>query len=133
ALPASARTRYSAHLADCDSCREQVVMLARAAGVADQLEQGAAHAHEITPSISWRERLAALFTSSTWRYAMPVIALLFVSGIVLWVMTGTRNRHESANQIAATRPNEAPQLNHAEAAKQADEMATNSAAPPSAA
>src|SRR5947209_6244575 len=52
ALPASARTRYSAHLADCDSCRAQVVMLARAAGIAEQLAQGAARAHEITPSVS---------------------------------------------------------------------------------
>ena len=134
ALPASARTRFSAHLADCDSCREQVVVLARAAGVADQLEQRAAHAHELTLAVSWRERLAALFTSSTWRYAMPVVALVFVSGIVLLLMTGTRKGPESANQIAsASRPNEAPQFDHAEAARQADELPTNSAAPPSAA
>src|SRR5205085_5613751 len=128
ALPAMVRTRYSQHLADCDSCREQVVVLARAAGVADQLEQRAARANEITPSVSWRERLAALFTSGTWRYAMPVIALLFVSSIVLWVMTGTRSKHESANQIAsASRTNETPQFNHAEVVSQPNEIAPDSA------
>src|SRR5205085_6690399 len=129
ALPAMVRTRYSQHLADCDSCREQVVVLARAAGVADQLEQRAARANEITPSVSWRERLAALFTSGTWRYAMPVIALLFVSSIVLWVMTGPRNKlNESPNQIAsASHPNEPPQLNHAEVVSQPNEIAPDNA------
>ena len=125
ALPASARTRYSAHLADCDSCREQVVVLARAAGIADQLEQRAARRSEITPSVSWRERLAALFTSGTWRYAMPVVALLFVSGIVLWVLTGTSSKRQAAQtQIAsAARTSEEQKLNHA-----ADEGAANQSA-----
>jgi hypothetical protein len=132
ALPASARTRYAAHLADCDTCRAQVATLARAAGIADQLEQHAARRSEITASVSWRERFAALFTSNTWRYAMPVVALVFVSGIVLWVMTGIRSKREAAPQqiASATRTNEAPQMNHAPADEQtASGIASNNAAP----
>ena len=42
ALPAAARSRYSAHLADCDDCRRSVTQVAFAAGVADRLNERAA-------------------------------------------------------------------------------------------
>jgi hypothetical protein len=117
ALPAPTRTRYTAHLADCDTCRQEVVLLAGAAGVADRLAQQPALIDESVPALSWRARLAALFAPGTWRYALPVVALLAVSGVVLLVITGTRKADQSAaTQIAsAQRANQAPEQNHAPA------------------
>src|SRR5213075_1400212 len=67
AVPPSARARYSAHLADCADCRAQVIVLARAAGVADRFAE---HAAVVAPLLapSWRARLAALFAPGAWRY-----------------------------------------------------------------
>jgi hypothetical protein len=117
ALPAPTRTRYTAHLADCDTCRREVVLLAGAAGVADRLAQQPAIIDEGVPARSWRARLAALFAPGTWRYALPVVALLAVSSVVFLVTRGTREAHQSiATQIAsAPRANQAPEQNHASA------------------
>ncbi len=103
ALPASMRAHYAEHLAGCDDCRQQVVVLARAAGVADQIERQAEAAFKPAPAASWRARLAALFApGGAWRYAMPLIALLAVSGVVLWSMTGLREqRAGNATEIAS--------------------------------
>ncbi len=107
ALPAATRTYYTAHLAACAECRAQVVTLARAAGIAEQL----ASAHTAGAVIAahaptWRARLAAFFAPGAWRYAIPLIALFIVSGVVLWSMTGLRARraNDSAapQQVAAT-------------------------------
>lgn len=116
AVPPLARARYAAHLADCDDCRAQVVVLARAAGLADRFaEHGAVVAPLLTPS--WRERLAAWFAPGAWRYAMPFVALLLVSGVVFWVMSGARRERASTAQapaqIAASRPNAEAEQNHA--------------------
>ncbi len=122
ALPESARARYSAHLADCDGCRAQVVLLARAAGVAERMaERGAVTVATQAPS--WRARLAALFAPGAWRYALPVIALLLVGGVVLRVMNSARleraNTAQSNTQVATTaRPNEVAEQHHEEAAPQ---------------
>lgn|GEM_PF-289967 len=119
ALPAPTRTRYAAHLADCDVCRHEVVVLARAAGVAERLAERPAVAAAAVPSLSWRERLATWLAPGTWRYALPVVALVAISGVVLLVMTGTRkSQHESATQVAsAPHVNSAPEQNHAPAAQ----------------
>src|SRR5918998_1705871 len=76
-----------------------------AAGVADRIEEsergvGVAAAGAVsTRSPSWRERLAAIFAPRAWRYAMPVVALVAVSAVVL-VMT-RRMTPESASETAA--------------------------------
>ncbi|MFL6207501.1 MAG: zf-HC2 domain-containing protein [Pyrinomonadaceae bacterium] len=115
ALPAPTRTRYTAHLADCDTCRREVALLAGAAGVADRLAQQPAIIDESVPVLSWRARLAALFAPGPWRYALPVVALFAVSSVVFLVTRGTREAPQSvATQIAsAPRANQAPEQNHA--------------------
>ncbi len=119
ALPAATRTRYATHLAACDSCRAQVVMLTRAAGVAEQLEGRAAGTVAVTSTSSWRERLATFFAPGAWRYALPLIALFVVSGGALWLVNGTRARraNESAaaqQVVSASRVNEAREFGHAQ-------------------
>ncbi len=117
ALPAATRAHYTVHLAACATCRAQIVMLARAAGIAEQLAGRATVAVVAAHAPTWRERLAAFFAPGVWRYAVPLIALLVVSGVVLWSMTGTRSRraNESAapQQVAsASRVSEAPEYSH---------------------
>ncbi|HLL76116.1 MAG TPA: hypothetical protein VK421_12730 [Pyrinomonadaceae bacterium] len=125
ALPAAARARYAAHLADCDDCRRSVTEVALAAGAADRVEErervGVAAA-AATQSPSWRERLAAFFAPRAWRYAMPVVALVAVSAVVLVVTR--RLPREGAMETVSRRDNAAQQANapavpeahHAEAA-----------------
>src|ERR1044071_4689301 len=62
ALPEAARSRYFAHLADCDSCRKLVTELTLAATVSAEGRERAAAAIVPAPSKSWRERLAAFFS-----------------------------------------------------------------------
>lgn len=123
ALPATTRANYAAHLVACDACRAQVVMLTRAAGIAEQLAEQNKVPVLITPS--WRERFAAFFAPGAWRYALPLVALFLVSGVVLWRVTGTRDRRavESAapQQVAsAARDKGAPEYSH----PQTDEQPT---------
>ena len=127
ALPAAARARYAAHLADCDDCRRSVTQVALAAGVPDRTEERvavAAAAAAATRSPSWRERLAAVFAPGAWRYAMPVVALLAVSAVVLVVtrrlpredaMMTAENRGAATRQVTAPA---APESHHADAIQQ---------------
>lgn len=104
ALPASARARHTAHLADCGDCRQLVSQLSLAAGVADEIERrepshAVGLAAAAVPSQSrpaWRERLATLFRPGAWRYAMPLAALLVASAAVLLLLSG-RRRAELGN------------------------------------
>src|SRR3954463_11220751 len=59
ALPEAARSRYFAHLADCDRCRKLVTELTLASGVVSEEKRVAVP--ESRPSRSWREWLATLF------------------------------------------------------------------------
>lgn len=128
-LPASARTYYAAHLADCDVCRRSVTQLALAAGVPAQLEQQAAATttgREVLPGVTWRERLGALFAPRAWRYAVPALALLLVSAVTLIVLLRGRqsgdvsvarnNTAEQAKPSAASETHHAPQNGNSSAA-----------------
>ena len=137
ALPAAARSRYSAHLADCDDCRRSVTQVAFAAGVADRINEresaaaAAAYAarspsaetkspSDATQSPSWRERLSSLFAPRAWRYAMPVVALFALGAVVFVAMRGTlregasdmERRGGGAEQRAAAPA--APEAHHAD-------------------
>ncbi|MGI9106554.1 MAG: hypothetical protein ACR2G4_09930 [Pyrinomonadaceae bacterium] len=96
ALPASTRTHYSAHLADCDHCRRTVTQLALAAGIPAQLEQREAPtaAESASMKVSWRERIGAWRSARAWRYAIPLFALLLVSASVLLVTLQRSARNE---------------------------------------
>ena len=101
ALPTSARTRYAAHLADCDHCRRSVTSLALAAGIPVQLEKREGATGRVQKNIGWRERYGALFAPRAWRYAVPVFALLLVSAVVLTVLM---QRQQENRSIASLSP-----------------------------
>lgn len=92
ALPEAARSRYFAHLADCDDCRTLVTELTLAASLADEGKARVASL-ETTPSKSWRERLAAILSPPVLRYAVPALALFAV--IIVAIVAMRTNRKES--------------------------------------
>ena len=96
AVPDKLRTRYVAHLADCDECRRLVTQLTLAAGAGVHSN---ARRDEPTPSRtrSWREWLAALFAPSVLRYGVPALALFAVVVIALVV---TRDRSSQVDLVA---------------------------------
>jgi hypothetical protein len=122
AMPDAARTRYSAHLADCDDCRRTATQIALAANIAharDEREAVAANESVGSNKIaaaSWRERIAALLAPRAWRYAMPVVALLCVGVIALVVMRRVPN---SETQLA--RNDEESQRSRADSSVAQDE------------
>jgi hypothetical protein len=82
ALLPAARARYTAHLADCETCRKIVTDLALAAGVAGALEKSAATpARGVSQDKSWWRSLAALFTLPVVRYGVPALALLAIISV----------------------------------------------------
>ena len=125
ALPASARARHTAHLADCGDCRRLVSQIALASGVADEIERrepsvavGLTAGAAASPA--WRERLASLLRPGAWRYAMPLAALLVVSAAVLVLMNG--RRRADLGSVALQRENAQPaQGQSAEAHHAADQ------------
>jgi hypothetical protein len=90
ALPEGARSRYFAHLADCDSCRKLVTDLTLAASLADEGRARVASL-ETTPSKSWREWLAAIFSPPVMRYGVPALALF---AVIIIAVVATRTRRE---------------------------------------
>jgi hypothetical protein len=96
ALPETARSRYFAHLADCDSCRKLVTSLTLAAGV-DVEGRAKGESLDAVPSKSWRDWLAAIFSPPVLRYGVPALALFAVI-IVAVVMTRTRKENLSVAQ-----------------------------------
>jgi hypothetical protein len=96
ALPEGARSRYFAHLADCDSCRKLVTDLTLAAS---QTDEGRARVASLanTPLKSWREWLAAIFSPPVMRYGVPALALFAVI-IIAVVATRTRRADLSVAQ-----------------------------------
>jgi hypothetical protein len=96
ALPESARSRYFAHLADCDSCRKLVTDLTLAASRAEEGKARVASL-DIKPPTSWRAWLAALFSPPVLRYGVPALALFAVI-IVAIVATRTQRRESSVAQ-----------------------------------
>jgi hypothetical protein len=74
ALPAAARARYTAHLADCSSCRKLVVDLSAAQGPIPAQQDATVAA----PS-GLKSFLASLFSPMVLRYAVPALGLIVVA------------------------------------------------------
>jgi hypothetical protein len=93
ALPEAARSRYFAHLADCDACRKLVTELTLAATASAEGRERAAAAAAVTPapSKSWRERLAALLSPQVLRYAVPALALFAVVIVAIVAMRANKD------------------------------------------
>jgi hypothetical protein len=99
-LPAAARSRYTAHLADCSRCREIVSGLSASFGVV--AVEKAVPVVEISPL---KKFLATLFSPLVARYAIPTLALVGVVGIGLMVFRQQSLSPLDSNvQTAQTQP-----------------------------
>src|SRR2546426_8147667 len=84
-VPAPARARYIAHIADCESCRGFVVNLTQASGAAARYDT----LGQPTGSGFWR-KMAALFSPQVLRYAVPAVALTAVITITFFALRQQR-------------------------------------------
>jgi putative zinc finger protein len=97
ALPAAARARYTAHLAECSNCRKILVQLSSSAGVVSATESVKASG----PSV-WSRFLAGLFTPMVLRYAAPALGLIVVAVIGFVVL----RRDQSPEYVTQVSNNE---------------------------
>lgn len=108
ALPAATRARYTAHLADCSSCRKLVVELSAAQGPVTVQQSGPA----VAPS-GLMSFLASLFSPMVLRYAVPALGLIVIAviGVVVLRKDGRDApiaRNESPATPVASVPQESP-------------------------
>lgn len=107
ALPASARSHYVSHLADCEGCRLQVAALA--SGMEYELEKSVAaeRAEGRAGAMSFKDRLAALFSPRVLRYVAPALALVLI-GTVTFIILRSNVGDEPVAQRTGEIANEAP-------------------------
>jgi len=84
-VPAPARARYMAHLADCESCRGSVINLTQASGAAARSET----LEQQTGGGFWH-KMASLFSPPVLRYAVPAMALTAVIAISFFALRQQR-------------------------------------------
>ena len=96
-----ARSRYSAHLAECANCRAIVVNLTQSAGFAFPRL-----ATEVTPSISFWQQLRAFFSYPLLRFVIPAIVLVSVIGIGVIAL----REKEPGDFVARHEPTQQPNL-----------------------
>jgi hypothetical protein len=87
ALPATARARYTVHLAECSRCRSLIAQLSSSAGVVAATDSAA-----VPEPSGFRRFLASLFTPMVLRYAAPALGLILVAAIGFVVLR--RNQPE---------------------------------------
>ncbi|HEX5874771.1 MAG TPA: zf-HC2 domain-containing protein [Pyrinomonadaceae bacterium] len=102
ALPPSARSRYTEHLAQCSSCRTLVVQLSSAAGVVVAPERAMAE-----PS-GFMKFLASLFSPLVLRYAIPALglAVIAVIGLTVFRPDGRQDTDVAQRTAVPAPPNE---------------------------
>ncbi len=96
-VPAAARSRYVAHLIDCDACRHLVINLAGAEAFARASER------ELAPQLdssraNWRDTLAAFFAPRGLRFVTPALAALAV-GIILALIASVAMRRSRNDEV----------------------------------
>jgi len=99
ALPAAARARYTAHLAECSRCRSLVVQLSSAAGVVATAESA-----KVSAPSGLKRFLASLFTPMVLRYAAPALGLIVVAAIGFMVL----RRNQSSELVTQLSKPEQP-------------------------
>jgi hypothetical protein len=98
ALLPGARARYTAHLADCETCRKTVADLTLAGGVALALDKSESTSpHDISLERSWWKNLFALFNLPVVRYGVPALVLLAIISVAF---IATRQREEKPSLVA---------------------------------
>ena len=96
ALPATARARYTLHLAECSRCRSLVVQLSSSAGVVAATDSAA-----VPEPSGFRRFLASLFTPMVLRYAAPALGLILVAAIGFVVLRRNQPERYVARNTAA--------------------------------
>lgn len=132
ALPARTRTRYTEHLADCDSCRTLVTELVLSSGIAAQLEKQAAPPATTLPARSWRDWMAMIFAPTKLRYAASVLAVAGIAAIAFMVFRDGRparfdtSESQPSQNTSAARNNNEPlaQNNQTDAGSNANSNST---------
>lgn len=104
ALPAAARGRYTAHLADCLSCRTLVVELSAAQGTVSVRQSETV----VAPS-GLKSFLASLFSPMVLRYAVPAVGLIVIAVIGIVVVRRDQWRRSVALNDAPNATKNVPQ------------------------
>jgi Putative zinc-finger len=99
ALPATARARYTVHLAECASCRSLVAQLSSSVGVV-----AATDSATVPGPSGFRKFLASLFTPMVLRYAAPALGLIVVAAIGFVVLRSNQPGQPVARNTATDTP-----------------------------
>ena len=102
ALPDAARSRYTSHLSDCDSCRRLVAELSQAADAAGRIERGSAAVQGMIKPPSLWGRLSSVFSLPAVRFGVPALAVLSIAFVIF---LSVRNRNQ---ETLTARNNERP-------------------------
>ena len=121
ALPASLRSHYTEHLADCNSCRKLVTQLSLSSTAATVR----APVEESVPS-RLKVLLAGLFSPLVIRYAVPAMAVILVVAIA-WIVV---RREPVYDQVAQnTETTTQPALAEQSSSPAVDQVSNDSSAP----
>jgi hypothetical protein len=109
ALPATARARYTEHLAECSTCRKLVTELSLSLGATAAV---AAPVETVVEPSGLKKFLASLFSPMVLRYAVPALGLIVVAAIG-FVILRQRGQEDFVAQVdtkqRATAPLTAPE------------------------
>ncbi|MBA2340673.1 MAG: hypothetical protein H0V88_09770 [Pyrinomonadaceae bacterium] len=109
ALLPAARTRYTAHLADCDHCRAALTLVTRAADAIVRIdEKTVATQPQTIASGAWRKRFAEFFAAPALRFGVPAFALLLVCVAVFFLI---RTQRQDSALVASRVQKDEPTLN----------------------
>jgi len=124
ALPAAARARTVAHLADCDGCRQSVVALASAENIASESAK-IIPPPSVRARLSLREKLAAFFASpAVLRYAVPALAAVLFVALIAGIMLN--RRQPDATLVASKQESQTSAVARTDTASGDTENAMNS-------
>ena len=103
ALPAAARARYTAHLAECSTCRRMATELSLALGVTTAAMPVVA----VPASSGLKKFFSSLLSPVVLRYAVPALGVLVVMVVGFMVL---RQRQPAADQMVAQVEVQSPSL-----------------------
>jgi len=122
ALPASLRSHYTEHVADCNSCRKLVAQLSLSSTAAIVR----APVEESAPS-RLKALLAGLFSPLLIRYAIPAMAVILVVAIA-WIVVRREPVYEQVAQNIETRTQ--PALPNQSSSPAVDDQISNESSAP---
>lgn len=125
AAPEAARSRYVAHLADCDECRKLATQLAISAGAVAKVASGSIPA---TRESIW-QRVTCFFMPPTLRYAAFAAVVIMAVGVTFIVLR-EQSRRSFSSAIAPSVERRALQTESPEAREHVAQTLVTPSAPP---